>query len=62
MSRNKKKKNKNLFVHNIELIRSEYEKKKLKFILPSTRMDVKSTTISTFHINCVKEHECKIER
>lgn len=25
-------------------------------------MDVKSTTISTFHINCVKEHECKIER
>jgi len=25
-------------------------------------MDVKSTTINTFHINCVKEHECKIER
>lgn len=25
-------------------------------------MDVKSTTISTFHINCVKEHEWKIER
>jgi hypothetical protein len=38
-------------------------KKKIKMYTSEyTRMDVKSTTISTFHINCVKEHECKILR